>query len=80
MMQRAANLFWVDDLGDDNRIVAGDWPNSSGDRMVVSVEQEYAAALGMQLGDRLSYRVGDRDVALRIRSLCTASWDAFNLA
>ncbi len=77
MMQRAANLSWVDDLGDDNRIVAGRWSDPNGDRMVVSVEQEYAAALGMQIGDILTYRVGDRDVALRIASLRAVSWDSF---
>ncbi|MEA5445771.1 FtsX-like permease family protein [Gammaproteobacteria bacterium AB-CW1] len=78
-VQRDANLSWMDTLQADNRVVAGDWwDGSEHGEALVSLEEDIAEALGVGLGDRLSYRIGGREVELEISNLRSVRWDSFN--
>jgi len=79
MVQRAANLSWLDELPDDNELVAGQWwQRDQWDQGLVSVERDYAAALGLEMGDVLTYRVADRAFDVRVYNLREVSWDSFS--
>jgi putative ABC transport system permease protein len=79
MVQRAANLSWLEDLPEDNKLVQGPWWDSNErGRGLVSVERDYAEALHLALGDVLSYRVADRSFDVRVFNLREVSWDSFS--
>jgi len=78
MVQRAANLTWREQPDNDNKVIAGQWWNDTNDDInQVSVEQDYAHHLGIELGDVLTYQVSDREIDLKITNLRTVSWDSF---
>lgn len=78
MVQRAANLSWLEELPDDNELVAGRWWDpTQWDQGLVSVERDYAEALGLSIGDVLTYRVADRTFDVRVVNLREVSWDSF---
>lgn len=78
MVQRAANLSWLATLPEDNRLVAGDWwSREQWTQGLVSVERDYATALGLSIGDVLTYRVADKMFDVRVLNLREVSWDSF---
>ncbi len=78
MVQRAANLSWTQTLTDDNRVVAGRWWRADESAApLISVEQEYARALGLRLGDALRYRIAERELTVTVASLRSVAWDSF---
>jgi putative ABC transport system permease protein len=77
-VEREANLTWSDTLQVDNTLLAGEWWQSGdagGPR--VSVEIEIAEALGLQLGDRLTYDVAGETISARVSSFRKVQWDTF---
>lgn len=77
-LQRAANLTWVESLSDDNSIVDGEWwTDAQHGESLLSVESDYARDLGLQVGDKLSYRLGDREIEFTVYNLRKVSWDSF---
>jgi putative ABC transport system permease protein len=77
-LEREANLTWAETLQDDNKIVAGEWwraDDGGGPR--VSVEIELAEALGLKLGDELTYDVAGETVVARVSSFREVQWDSF---
>ncbi len=79
MVQRAANLSWLAELPEDNELVAGQWWSpDQWDAGLVSVERDYAEALGLSMGDELTYRVADRTFDVHVHNLREVSWDSFS--
>jgi putative ABC transport system permease protein len=77
-IEREANLTWADQLQADNKIVAGQWwREGDGGGPRVSVEVELAKALGLKLGDELTYDVAGEPVVARVSSLREVQWDSF---
>ncbi len=78
VIQRAANLSWMESLQSDNKLVAGNWwRGHERASPLVSVEQQYAEALELKLGDRLKYRIADQEITVTISNLRTVAWDSF---
>lgn len=77
-LDREANLTWAETLQDDNKLVAGEWwrPNDGGGPRV-SVEKELADALGLKLGDELTYDVAGETIVARVSSFREVQWDSF---
>jgi putative ABC transport system permease protein len=77
-IDREANLTWADTLQEDNKIVAGEWwREGDGGGARVSVEIELAKALGLKLGDELTYDVAGETVVARVSSFREVQWDSF---
>lgn len=76
--RRESNLSWTAELPDDNELVAGRWwggqPAEGGE---VSVETEFADALGIGIGDRLVFDVAGEQVSAPITSVRSVEWDSF---
>lgn len=72
---RELNLSFADTLDDNNKIVAGNWHGSEVGAQA-SVEQEFAERLGLQLGDRLLFRVGGLEALVTVTSLRSVDWNS----
>lgn len=78
MANREANLTWAEDLSSSNEIVAGEWwPADYQGEPLVSVEQEAALEMGVELGDRLRFLVAGQEIELTIASFRNVNWDSF---
>lgn len=63
VLRRELVLTWSAELPSDNAVVAGEWwdsagPNSAQEPGGISVEEEVARRLGLQLGDVLTFSIG----------------------
>jgi len=78
MANREANLTWADEMSSSNELVEGEWwaPGYDGEPLV-SVEQEAAMEMGLELGDRLRFVVAGQDVEARVTSFREVNWDSF---
>jgi putative ABC transport system permease protein len=76
--RRDANLSWVEALQADNRVVAGQFWDGQPPAPQVSVEQDFGAELGLQLGDELGFDVAGEPVSARVTSFRTVEWDSFS--
>jgi putative ABC transport system permease protein len=78
MANREANLTWADEMSSSNELVDGEWwePGYDGEPLV-SVEQEAAMEMGLELGDRLRFLVAGQDVEGRVTSFREVNWDSF---
>ncbi len=75
---REQNLTWSDELGDDNRIVAGHWwrPEDTG-KPLVSLASEFQESLGVKVGDRLTFDVAGETLEVTVASIRKVKWDTF---
>jgi putative ABC transport system permease protein len=78
MANREQNLTWAADLGTSNTILEGEWwsPGYDGEPQV-SVEEEAAMELGLELGDRLRFLVAGQEVEATVTSFREVNWDSF---
>lgn len=75
---REQNLTWTTDLGADNRIVAGRWWTADDvGKPLVSLASEFQEALGVSLGDRLSFDIGGETIETTVASIRKVKWDSF---
>lgn len=76
--RREQNITWQDELGDDNRIVAGRWWTAQDrGKALVSVATEVQEALGLEIGDRLSFDVAGETYEATVASVRKVKWDSF---
>jgi putative ABC transport system permease protein len=78
MANREANLTWAEQMSSSNELVGGEWwePGYDGEPLV-SVEQEAAMEMGLELGDRLRFLVAGQDVEAKVTSFREVNWDSF---
>jgi len=76
-LEEEINLTWLGELGDDNRIVAGEiWsPDDTSPQM--SIEQSLADETGLGIGDSIEFLVGGEPLAVTITSIRSVQWDTF---
>ncbi|MEP1214006.1 MAG: FtsX-like permease family protein [Marinobacter sp.] len=74
-LNRELNLTWMDELPEDNEIVAGEW-FASGQTDGVSIEAELAGKLGVKVGDELGFTIGSDKVTETVTSIRTVQWDS----
>lgn len=75
-LNRELNLTWMDELPEDNRIVAGSWWQDGQEGRGVSMESQLASQLEVGVGDRLTFTIGSREVEVPIASIRTVQWDS----
>ena len=74
-MGREANLTWSDSLQKGNKIVAGRFfDDTLSELPEVSVEQQIAERLNINLGDTLEFDIGGQPVVAKVTSLREVDW------
>jgi putative ABC transport system permease protein len=78
LAEREQNLTWTNELGDDNRIVAGRWWSAAdAGKPLVSLATEFQEQLNLKLGDRLSFDIAGENVEVTVASFRSVKWDSF---
>lgn len=77
-LHRELNLTWSATLPPGNRLVSGHWWSAERHQGLqpISVEQRLAKELGLSLGDRVTFVIGDRQINARVASIRTADWQS----
>ncbi|MGH8150543.1 MAG: ABC transporter permease, partial [Steroidobacteraceae bacterium] len=75
---REQNITWTGTLAAGNRVVAGRWwtPQDYG-KPLVSLATEFAAALGVRIGDRLTFTIGGENFTAAVSNVRKVKWDSF---
>jgi putative ABC transport system permease protein len=75
---REQNLTWSDELGADNRVIAGRWwtPADVG-KPLVSLASEFQESLGVRVGDRLTFDIAGETLEVTVASIRKVKWDTF---
>lgn len=76
--EREQNITWTDELGDDNRIVQGQWwAADDRGKPLVSLASEFQEGLGLKLGDRLTFDIAGETQIVTVASVRKVKWDSF---
>lgn len=77
-IDREQNLTWSANLLEDNQLVSGSWWTAAdAGKPLVSVSSEYAEALKLHVGDKLSFDVAGEPLTVSISSIRKIRWDSF---
>lgn len=68
-------LTYADTLPEGNTVVAGRWWERGTDAAEVSVDEEFADAVGLKLGDRITFGVLGTEVTATVTSLRRIDWE-----
>ena len=77
LLNREANLTWATDLGPGNVLVAGRWWAADSTTPEVSVDEEVAGDLDINVGDQLTFGVAGESITATVTSLRRIKWDSF---
>jgi putative ABC transport system permease protein len=77
-VEREQNLTWSANMMEDNQLLAGRWWTAAdAGKPLVSISSEYAEALHLQLGDKLSFDVAGEPLTVEVASIRKIRWDSF---
>ncbi|MBL80123.1 MAG: ABC transporter permease [Nitrosomonadaceae bacterium] len=80
LLRRDFNLSWENDIRSDNQIIDGQWwENGARKKEVLSMEEGVAKALGVQLGDTLSFDIAGSNFSAVVSSIRKVDWDSFRV-
>ena len=68
-------VTWADDLPPDNLITDGAWWSEAVDAGYVSIEDEYAGWLDIEIGDRVEFEINQQTVFAEVSSFRSVRWD-----
>lgn len=73
---REANLTWSTVLQNGNEIVEGEWHDNwqEGEPVPISIEQEVAKRLSIDMGDVLTFNVGSEQIVATVTSVREIDW------
>ena len=75
---REQNLTWAAELGPDNRIIAGRWWSAADfGRPLVSLASEFQEAVGVGVGDHLTFDIAGETREVTVASVRKVKWDTF---
>ena len=75
-LERENNLTWRAEPEPGNRLVAGRWWTADATEPQISLEQEWAAEVGVGLGDTLTFDIGGQPVTGTVTSLREVNWES----
>ena len=75
-LERENNLTWRAEPEPGNRLVAGRWWTVDAAEPQISLEQEWAAEVGVGLGDTLTFDIGGQPVTGTVTSLREVNWES----
>ena len=70
------NLTFTADLPDKNVVVEGAWWTDNPNEALVSIEDDYAAARGLSIGDVVTFDVGGVPFTATVSNLRRVEWDS----
>ena len=80
LVDREFNLSWATQMQKDNRLLAGRWWGGAPARKdQFSMEDGIAKALGVGVGDKLTFDAAGNTFSAEITSLRKVDWDSFNV-
>jgi len=68
-------VTWADDLPPDNLITDGAWWSETIDAGYVSIEDDYAGWLDIEIGDRVEFEINQQTVFAEVSSFRSVRWD-----
>ena len=68
-------VTWATDLPNDNNVTAGNWWGENAEPGYVSIEEDYADWLDLELGDVLEFEVNQQTVSAEVSSFRSVRWD-----
>ena len=76
LAERDFNLSWALQMQSDNQLLAGRWwsPQEHG-KPYISLEQDLAKTLGIQLGDKLVFDIAGSPLTVTVTSIRKVEWD-----
>ena len=80
-VNREVNLSWSRDLPAGNRLVSGQWWSYADQQLPVpqvSVEQEIAGELNIEVGDFLLFSLAGINLSAEVRSIRNLNWNSMN--
>ncbi|MEM1178072.1 MAG: FtsX-like permease family protein [Acidobacteriota bacterium] len=76
-LRRELRMTYLDGIGDDNQITDGSLWNDPGPE--VSLEEEFAANLGVTVGSQLVFDIQGVEVEMKVTSLRSVDWSSFGI-
>lgn len=75
-VQRDLNLTWTEQVPKGNQVTDGQWWSTTGpsDLVEISVEQELAKRLDLQLGDSVTFNLGGQIINSKVRNFRSVDW------
>ena len=70
------NLTWSEALPGNNILAEGAWWPEDSSEALISLEADYAAMLGLAVGDELAFDIGGLPVTARIANTRRVEWDS----
>lgn len=80
-LRRELNLSWARELAADNKILEGQWWDQwRGEKLTtgVSVEEDTARELNLQIGDTLDFSLGGLTLQAEVASIRSVEWDSLS--
>jgi len=68
-------VTWADDLPPDNLVTDGNWWGEGAEPGYVSIEDEYAGWLDIEIGDRVEFEINQQTVFAEVSSFRSVRWD-----
>jgi len=78
LMDREANLTWQESLPESNVITEGEWWDANSTNREVSVDQELASYMNLELGDKLTFTAGGTNFTVTVSSFREIEWESFS--
>lgn len=77
--EREFGLTWSTAFGSDNQIISGGLWDGQESELLVSVEEDFAKGLNLEVGDNLTLAIGGSPVSAQVHNIRTVQWDSMNL-
>lgn len=68
-------VTWAQELPSDNRVTGGEWWEATVEPGFVSIEQDYADWLDIELGDVIEFEINAQTVSAEVSSFRSVRWD-----
>ena len=68
-------VTWADDLPPDNLVTDGAWWGKGVDAGYVSIEDDYAGWLDIEIGDRVEFEINQQTIFAEVSSFRSVRWD-----
>jgi putative ABC transport system permease protein len=78
MANREQNLTWAEEVSSSNELVAGEWwPADYKGEPLVSLEEDAAKELGVEIGDHMAFLIAGQEIEARVSSTRKINWNSF---